>query len=182
MIGGNIDGSAGGQLFDLLKVVANPDVYSEKLKALETATAENKKFVELVGKADEILKLREAAEKDHEEAKAALAAAKKEAKDLVAKAKSDAKSMIDSAASQADAVNAAAQKAAADAEQKLSHAKIVGANADTARAAAESLLKSVEAKAADLDKARQEVEAEKAKYMSLRAAIAEKHKAFIESL
>ena len=51
MIGSSIDGSSSNQLFDLLKVVANPEVYSEKVKSLEDAIAENKKYVELVAPA-----------------------------------------------------------------------------------------------------------------------------------
>jgi hypothetical protein len=59
MIGSSIDGSSSNQLFDLLKVVANPEVYSEKVKSLEDAIAENKKYVELVAPASEIIALRE---------------------------------------------------------------------------------------------------------------------------
>ena len=49
--GGGGSGSA-SQLLDLL---ANPDAYKTKLQAMESATAEYKKYVEAIGPASEIV-------------------------------------------------------------------------------------------------------------------------------
>lgn len=182
MIGGNIDGSAGGQLFDLLKVVANPDVYQEKLKALESATAENKKFVELVGKADEIMKLREAAKKDLDDAKAKLESAKQEAAKIVEKAKSDAQSMLDSAASKAERDLMAVADRVSEIDQKLGQAKAASASANTDRASAEAMLKDVAAKQAHLERELEVTKKAKESYEKLKAEIIAKHSDFIESL
>lgn len=55
----NIDGSVGGaNILDLLAtVVSNPAVYEAKLKALQDAVAENKKYVELIGPASDIVRM-----------------------------------------------------------------------------------------------------------------------------
>jgi chromosome segregation ATPase len=104
MIVTDITGSSGGeasQVFNLLAVVANPDIYAKKLTDIVNATEENKKFVALAGPANEILQLkadskadREAAKKELQQAKldatATKNAASLAAKDVIAKAEADA--------------------------------------------------------------------------------------------
>jgi hypothetical protein len=104
MISTDITGNSGGdasQVFNLLAVVANPDMYAKKLTEMVNATEENKKFVALVGPANEILQLREGAKQDREAAKKELLQAKTDAaavkdtanlvsKDIMVKAESDA--------------------------------------------------------------------------------------------
>jgi len=69
-------GSSSNQLMDLLAVVANPEVYKAKLDALDAATAENKKYVEALGPASEIVALRDEAKVAVQAAKEALEQAK----------------------------------------------------------------------------------------------------------
>ena len=93
MIASNIDGSNSGgtgQLLDLLALVANPEAYSQKVKELEELIAQNKQFVELVGPASDIIRLREEARADRADAAAYVLAAKQEAKDIKAKAAAEA--------------------------------------------------------------------------------------------
>jgi len=75
----------------LIKLVSEPDAYREKLKVLVEATEENKKFVALVGPADDVLRLREAAIADRALAKEELVTAKSQ----VAKNKAAAKVQSD---------------------------------------------------------------------------------------
>jgi hypothetical protein len=104
MISTDITGNSGGeasQVFNLLAVVANPDMYAKKLTEMVNATEENKKFVALVGPANEILQLRDDAKKDRESAKNELQQAKSDVaekktaaalagKEVIAKAEVDA--------------------------------------------------------------------------------------------
>lgn len=125
MIANDITGSAGGdasQVFNLLAVVANPDMYAKKLTEMVNATEENKKFVALVGPANEILQLRDEAKKDREEAQKYLLQAKTDAaavkdtanlvsKDIMAKAESDAAKIRQEAQKLKDAQSVLVQEA-----------------------------------------------------------------------
>lgn len=112
MISTDITGSSGGdtaQVFSLLAVMANPDVYAKKLTDMVNATEENKKYVALVGQANEILQIKDASKKDREEAQKELQQAKADAaekkaaatlarKDAIAKAEADAAKLRNEAA------------------------------------------------------------------------------------
>jgi hypothetical protein len=145
MISNDITGNSGGdasQVFNLLAVVANPDMYAKKLTEMVNATEENKKFVALVGPANEILQLRDDAKKDREKATQELLQAKTDAaeikdaanltsKDVIAKAESDAAKIRQEAEKLKDVQAALVQEAkdfkedlvsaiaAADAREKL---------------------------------------------------------------
>ena len=56
----NIDGSLGSnQVIDLLSILTGtPEVYASKLKALQDATEANKKYVEAIGPASEIVRIK----------------------------------------------------------------------------------------------------------------------------
>ena len=58
--GGSPGNAEANQVFNLLAVVANPDVYAEKVRSLLEATAEHGKVLALVGPATEVLAIREA--------------------------------------------------------------------------------------------------------------------------
>lgn len=182
MIGGNIDGSTSNQLFDLLTVMANPDVYSAKLKALEAATAENKKTIELVGKVDDILKLRKKAEDDAKAAADKLRAAADEASKTVAAANSQAKQVVDNARDLYEERSKELDVKFQQANALMEVAKASLSDADKQRKLADQL--ALEAKAA-----KEEVAAELAKatayreeYQKLRNEIVLKHQAFISGL
>ena len=143
----NIDGSSGAsnQLFDLLTVVSNPQAYQAKLKALGDATAENKKFVELVGPASDIVALKEKAKADADEAATALSEANSKAQTVVADAAKKAKDTISEAQKKAEEVTSAASNTRAEADKLLAQAKAelvaaqkASADAEQAKAIAES--------------------------------------------
>ena len=183
-IANNIDGSSGStnQLFDLLTVVSNPAVYQTKLKALEDATAEHKKYVELVGPASDILTLKEKSQKDAQEAAGVLDSAKQQATGLISDAKVQASDIVALAKTEAS-------KLKADAQDVMDAAKLVKTQADSAaaqavQAQAKAELASAEAnaKVKELDKAIADANATKEDAEAVKAEIVAKHKAFIESL
>lgn len=184
MISTNIDGSVPGSntLADLLALIADPKAYASKLAELEKATAENKKYVELIGPASEIDKLRSDAALDRENAAAATEFAKKFAANIVDEAKGEAAGII--AKAKDKAADIIADTKAANAEAKKLKASLTEAIADALTAKEASQVKLAEAavsaseanaKAEELAKAQADLAAEK-------DAIAARHKQFIESL
>jgi hypothetical protein len=184
MISTNIDGSIPGSnaLADVLALIANPTAYAAKLTELQTATSEYKKFVELIGPASEIEKLRSEASLDRENAAAATAFAKNfsattmgearaEAADIIAKAKDKAADII----ADAKAANAEAKKLKASLADAVGDANAAKVEADAKLAEAVTAAAEVNAKAEALAKAQADLTAEK-------KAIAARHKQFLESL
>jgi len=180
----NIDRSSGSssQLFDLLTVVSNPAVYQTKLKALEDATAEHKKYVELVGPASDILALKEKSQKDAQEAANVLDSAKQQATGLISDAKAQASDIVAVAKTEAS-------KLKTDAQDVMDAAKLVKTQADSAatqavqvQAKVDANLASAAEKAKLLDKAIADANAAKEDAEALKAEIVAKQKAFIESL
>lgn len=184
MIGTDISGGSGGsnQLLDLLSAVANPDAYAQKVKNLEALIAENKKFVELVAPADDIMSLRSKLQAELQEAADAKEAAKTESAQILSESKSQAAASIRDAQQKAKQIiaDAEAVKAAAQAELAgVKAAEKAAADAEEASRVAEAESKAMAEKAVAAIKAS---EAERQEAASMRLDIIAKHKAFIESL
>ena len=185
MISTNIDGSVGGsnQLFDLLlEVVAKPDAYTEKLKALEEATAENKKIVALVAPAAEIVDLRDQLKADKEQLKQELKDAKDQAAKKLAEANEQAAVIRNEAQAEASKIlaDASAQKAEttainAEAKKALSQTKASKQSYDKANA---ELLEQQSA----LAEAIKAADDAKVNFETLKAEVIAKHQKFIASL
>jgi cell division septum initiation protein DivIVA len=185
MIINNIDGSTGNstQILDLLSLVAaDPKVYQSKLKALEDATAEHKKYVELISPASDILTLKEKSQKDAQEAAKALADAKAEAKSIVSDATEKAKSLIANAQDSANTLVKDAKSIKSQADADLLVAKQAQSKADRAQSKADSNSASAAEKSKLLDKAIADTNAAKEDAEAVKAEIIAKHKAFLESL
>lgn len=184
MIASSITGNAGGsgQLFDLLTVVANPQEYQAKIKALEDATAEHKKFVDLVGPAADILSLKEKAQDELASAKAALAEAKQKAADTAAAAQAKAAEVLAGAQAQADALKQAAQAELDEAKASNAEAKSAARAAKQSQKQADEATAIAEAKAVELNGLVTAAQAAKAEAEAVRADILAKHQAFIGSL
>ena len=185
MITNNIDGSTGNstQIFDLLSLVAaDPEVYKSKLKALEDATAEHKKYVELVAPASDILTLKEKSQIDAQEAAEALADAKIEAKSIVADATEKARSLIDNAQNSANILVEDAKSVKSQADADLLVAKQAQAKADKAQSKADANSASAAEKSKLLDKAIADTNAAKEDAEAVKAGIVAKHEEFIKSL
>ena len=184
MISTNIDGTsnASSQLFDLLTLVANPAAYQDKIAALEAATAENKKYVELVGPASDILRLKEVAKADAESAKAVLADANVKAEQLVNEAKSQAATITSEAQAKADGVVAQANAMMADANKATAQASQALREVSVAEAAAKAKMDEAVRREASAKLAEDAALQAKADAEQTKAAIIAKHQAFIQGL
>jgi hypothetical protein len=175
-------GSASNPLLDLLAVVANPDVYKAKIDALDAATAENKKYIEAIGPASEIVALREQEKVLRAEAESYKNVAIAQADADLANAKKQAESMVSVAKAKADAMleAASASKNGADAllgdvQAALLAAKTSQEKAEAAQAVAVTQSQELAKKQAEVDKALEEAQA-------LKASIIAKQEAFIKGL
>jgi hypothetical protein len=158
----------------LIKLVSEPDAYREKLKVLVEATEENKKFVALVGPADDVLRLREAAVADRALAKEELAAAKS----LVTKNKAAAKAQAEKLIS--DTEKACAEKVSeanavvAEAKRQLDESSLLreGVTADQKKVVAAQELSAKKEK--DLKAAKESLAADKKEIAELRDQLRKK--------
>ena len=128
--------SSSNQLMDLLTVVANPDVYKAKLDALDVATAENKKYVEAIGPASEIVALRDQAKTLRDQAEVYKNSTIAQANADLANATTQASNIVSVAKAKADAMLEAANVVKAQAEGMLSQtqAELIVAQKATADA------------------------------------------------
>jgi len=178
----NIDGSSQNQLLDFLSVIANPDVYANKLKELQAATEENKKYVEAVAPVADVMALRESLFKQNDEAKAALDSATAQAGQLVSDAKALAASIVADAQTQAQAI--VAQAATTKTEADALSLKVTAALADVKKAEKE-VKTATDAAAVQLENlaaAQAATEVLQAELAGIKAALLAKTKAFIEGL
>lgn len=175
-------GSASNQLLDLIAVVSNPDVYKEKLASIEAATAENKKYVEAIGPASEIVKLREEAVVDREQAKKILEDASANAELRIYNANIEADTILSNAQKRANEIAIEAQANLLQANQLRQQAENLMADAVAAKSNADTAQAEATAKAEQADALKLQAEAAKADAEATKASIIEKHKAFIESL
>ena len=184
MITTNIDGSSGSanQLFDLLSLISNPDAYSKKLKELQASIDEQKKFVELVGPASEIIALREKAKEDNESKAQALSDAKEKATSILSEAKVAASGILSDAAARAEQILAEANAKKDEITNTLSETKASLAAAKTAEAAAKTSQATANAKAKELSDILEATEKAKAEAEEAKAALLSKHQEFIQSL
>ena len=175
-------GSASNQLMDLLAVVANPDVYKAKLDALDEATAENKKYVEAIGPASEIVALREQEKVLRAEAESYKSAAIAQADADLADAKTQAASIVSAAKTQAASLleAATANKAKADAALGDVQAALLAAKNSQEKAEAAQAIASAQSQ--ELAKTQAEVDQALEEAQALKASIIAKQEAFIKGL
>jgi len=182
MISYNIDGSSQNQLLDFLSVIANPDVYANKLKELQAATEENKKYVEAVAPVSDVIALRESLLQQNANAADALEAAKTQAGRIVSDAQTSAAGIIADAQAQAQGIiaQATATKEGADA---LS-AQVTAALADAKKAekAAKSATEAAKTQSNNLAEAQAATQALQAEVNDIKAALLAKTQAFIQGL
>ena len=183
-IANNITGGSGSsnQLLDLLAVVANPDVYKAKLDALEEATAENKKYVEAIGPASEIVALRDEAVVAAQSAKDALAQAQAQAEQMKQDAAVNASTVLTDAQSKAASLVAEAAKTQENADKILAQAKAELATSQAVTLSAEKAQAAAVAKEQELSAALSAAQTAKEEAQAVKADILAKHEAFIKGL
>lgn len=185
MIITDITGNAGGdasQVFNLLAVVANPEVYGEKLKALVSATEENKKYVALVAPASEILELRKQIETDRAQAAKLLKDAKAEATNIEASAKSKAQAMINETSEVVSKAKALAVQAHESSAGKLAEIDVILKDLQRQLTSAETAEKKATVQIEAAVEAKTNLEAEKTQVVTLKNKLIAKAKAFAEEL
>jgi len=184
MIANNIDGSVAGSndMANLLTLMSDPKGYAAKLAELQAATAENRKYVELVGPASEISTLRTQVAADRENASATLLAAKRDAEDAVSAAKDEAASIKASAVADAAALRDEAKKVNAEAKKLKASLATAIAEAQAAKDDADQAMAAANARVGEIEAAKAALEAATASADARRLDIIERHKQFIESL
>jgi len=170
------------RFLDMLSLMSNPEVYANKLKVLVDATEENKKYVELVAPASEIIALRKTVEDLKGQAQNTLAEASEEAASIKSKAKEEADALL--ASTKTDCANRTkkvvnAESALADKVKELNSKQKTLENLEKALSDKESDLAS---KLALVESMRAECDKDKAETENFRLSIIEKHSKFIESL
>lgn len=184
MIYTNIDGSSNSsnQLLELLSVVSNPKVYEEKVLTLQKAIEDNKKYIELVGPANDIIVLRNRTVEELEKAKTEVKEAKSKANDIVAKAKVTAEDLVAEAKSTAKALVEEASVAKEQAAQLT--AKVQKLQEEASKAQAEAVINASQASdtAAELEEALNAAKQAKLAANELRKELIKKHTDFIKSL
>jgi len=181
MIATSIDGS--NSTLELLStLLADPTVYPDKLKALTDATAENKKYVELVGPVSEIVAIRAQTDADRAAAAQAVAEAKAQADSIIGSAHADAAAILADAQGQADTLVAQAKAQKDQSDAMLSQAEISLADVKRAEAEAKAATAAANAQAQSLATAQAATEALQAEVAEIKAALLAKTQAFIEGL
>ncbi len=185
MISNDITGNSAGdasQVFNLLAVVANPEAYGAKLKALVTATEENKKYVELVAPASEIIELKKQAALD----KAAAAKLLEDAKVEAAKIKADAQVQVKAMTTETNELVAKAKQIALEAQNasaaKMAEMDAVLSNLKGQLLAASNAEKAAKAQTVAVLDEKKLLEAEKTQVVSLKSKLLAKAKSFAEDI
>ena len=184
MITNSIDGSSGNnQILDLLSLVAvDPKTYANKLKEIQDATAEHKKYVEAVCPVADIIRAKDKADEDKKSAKDALDEANGIADTLVSVAKAESQSILDVANSEAKDTTAKAELLKATSEALMADAQQASIAATKAQAKADGDTLAAQEKSKDLTAAIANAEAAQKDVENTKADILAKHQAFIKSL
>ena len=151
----NISGQAFDALGALLHLLADPKAYEDQLSVLRKAIDDNKKYVELIAPAGEIMNMLEAQRVKKVEAEKYFAASTAEAKKLVDDAVFQKERILLEAAAKAKEIVAEADALKSAAKAELVSAKEQKAAAAEAKAAAAAHTAAAEA----LDATRQELRA-----------------------
>jgi len=175
-------GSASSQLLDLLAIMANPSAYKAKFDALEEATAENKKYIELLGPAEDIISLRNQAKVLRQEADAYKTTTTAEADAVLAAAKDQAATIVADAQEQANTATATAKTKTDAAEALMAKAIDAQAQVDVAIAEATKAQADYEAKSVKLDSQMEAALAAKTEAQAYRDSLELKAQAFIKGL
>jgi chromosome segregation ATPase len=178
----NIDGSSQNQLLDFLSVIANPDVYANKLKELQAATEENKKYVEAVAPVSDIIALRESLYRQNADAADALDAAKSQAAQIVSDAQTSAASIVSDAQAQAQAIVAQATATKESADALSTQVTTALADAKKAEKEAKAATTAAKVQSDNLAAAQAATEALQAEVAGIKAELLAKTKAFVEGL
>jgi hypothetical protein len=185
VIARDITGEAVGgasQLFDLINLLSNPKSYNAKLKELQDATAEYKKHIEVVGHADQILKIRAETVAINEEAQAYLDRAKVDYNAAIDQASIRAAEVVSVANNKATVMLHEARVAREQAESALASVTARAQGLDAKEVELNKLSSKLEEKQAELDAAVLAARIAREEAVQIKEAFLAKQKAFLESL
>jgi len=172
-----------GQMMEMLSVItSSPEVYSQRLKDLQEATEQNRKMVELVAPASDIISLRDRLRIELASASAALTEAKSRAEAIFSEAREAADAMIASAEKQAESMMAEAKAALHAARSDQARAAGLSSSVKKEREKYQAMQKDLEASGEELAGKIALAEAAKAEAEEAKAAIIAKHEAFLAEL
>lgn len=103
---------------DMVAFLADPEKVKAEYQRIESARADAQKLVDLVGPAQEVIKLRDEAMRMNDEARTSLASAKSDASRTTSDAKSKAEAILAQARQKADEMTAQAANALNEAQNK----------------------------------------------------------------
>jgi chromosome segregation ATPase len=173
----NISGQAFDTLGALLHLLADPKAYEDQLSVLRKAIDDNKKYVELIAPAGEIMNLLEVQRKNTAAAEARLAAAAAESRKMAEAAENAKQDVLRAAGAQAEALlkDAAETKAAAQAEMvNTKEQKAAVAAAEKSAAEHKEKSEALVALREALEQERAALKASQSEVDSLRAELAAK--------
>lgn len=183
MISTTIDGSRpSNQLFDMLAVIANPDIYNARLKELQEATEKNQKYVELLAPASDIVSLQEKIRVESAESTKALEDARALAKKIVDEANLSAASAIQKATEEANDIVAEAKAMLSSAKSDQARAASLSGAAKKEREKYQALLAETQEEKARLEEKHAQADAMLADLAKQKAVIAAKHEVFLREL
>lgn len=183
MISTSIDGSrSSNQLFDMLAVIANPDVYNARLKELQEATEKHQQYVELLAPASDIISLQEKIRKESAESSKALEDARSLAKQIVDEANASAKAIIDKAIKEAEEMSAEAKNHLASAKSEQARAASLSGSVKKDREKYQGLVAEAQQEKEQIAVKLGELDAIIADLEKKKVEIREKHEAFLKEL
>lgn len=180
MISTSITG--GFETSQLLTLLAEPEALKERIENLEKATSEYKKYLAAVAPASEVLKFRDEAKADREEAAKILQKAKDDAEKILSEANSQKFEILNQATDEADKIKSEAKAISDSARAKdeaASEAKKVALSDSEKAKDAEEKAKLREKLALE---AQENFNASTEELKAIKADILAKHQAFIESI
>lgn len=175
-------GNAQSQLFDLLAVVANPQVFQGKLEELQAATKKYQTFVEAVGPADDVLTLRSQATELRKEAEDYRNTALSQADSELKASKIQAKQIVEIAQASAKSITEAANQAKADAAAISAQLKVALSEAQKTTQDSLAAQKAAEDKLASLTQAISDAQASKDDAEALKTSLVAKYEAFLKGI
>lgn len=175
-------GGEAAQVLTLLSVMADPVAYNKKLNDLIEATEANKKIVELVGPASEIVQIRKEIEEEKAAVKAELADARKQASTIVSDANKKAKTILADADQKSSNILVAAQAKQKEAEVALSTAQLRSKEVDDFSIRLAAREAELNVSVSEVDKLREETLALQKDYHDKAEALQKKIAAFANAL
>ena len=170
-----ISATQGGDLLELLR---NPEAVQKRVEQLEAVESKANAAVALVGPAEEIPRLREAAQRADREAGAALSEAKRQAESLVEEAEQKARDIVADAEAEKSQIELAAFETKGEADAVRAEAEedrrgVAEGAAEVVRNRNEitSVQNALDQRAADLDSEQNQLLQEKSKLATVREQI-----------